>query len=67
MPNPGTIDSFRLKIATISESLYWYDKSYSRVSGMIPGFFSEGAALYSNVHGGYGAFGAAAVVWLDVE
>ena len=55
--------------AAINESLYWYGISYDLLTSMDEwtSFFSEGVTLYSNVHGGYGVFGAAASQWLKVE
>ena len=56
-----------LHVAAVNESLYWYSKSYARLVGDFGSFFAEGVTLYSNVHGGYGAFGAAASRWLEVD
>lgn len=54
--------------AAVDESLYWYGKSYAQFRASDwTGFFSEGVTLYSNVHGGYGVFCAAASRWLEVE
>ena len=55
--------------AAIDESLYGYGTSYGMLMAMDEwtSFFSEGVTLYSNVHGGYGVFGAAASRWLEVE
>lgn len=56
-----------LLAATVNESVYWYDMSYHQVDSGLGGIFAEGTTLYSNVHGGYGFFGASAPVLLDVE
>ena len=53
--------------AAVNESLYWYDYSYSQLQEGTTGLFSEGVTLYSNVNGGYGAFGAAASRWMEVD
>lgn len=54
--------------AAVDASLYWYGKSYAQLRASDwTGFFSEGVTLYSNVHGGYGVFCAAASRWLEVE
>ena len=65
---PEKEESMRMWVhtATVNESLYWYDYSYSRLGDM-NGLFSEGVTLYSNVNGGYGVFCAAASQWLEVE
>ena len=58
-----------IHLAAVDESLYWYGKTYDQLtdSDWTTGFFSEGVTLYSNVHGGYGVFCAAASRWLEVE
>ena len=53
--------------ATTNESVYWYDVSINEVQSGLGGIFAEGTTLYSNVHGGYGFFGATAPLLLDVE
>jgi len=58
---------FGLIAATANESLYWYDMSYHKAQSGLAGILEEGVTLYSNVHGGYGVFGASAPVLLDVE
>ena len=63
--NPSV--SFGLRVAAVNESLYWYDLSYSQVTGSFSGIFSEGVTLYSNVKGGYGVFCASATRWLEVD
>ena len=62
-----TMVSFGLQTATVNENLYWYDYSYQQSMFSVGGLFAEGVTLYSNVNGGYGYFGAAAPVWLEVE
>lgn len=59
--------SFGLEMATANEALYWYDYSYQQSMFSAGGLFAEGVTLYSNVNGGYGYFGAAVPVWLEVE
>ena len=61
------ISYFGVIAATVNESLYWYDLSFHKVQGGLAGILEEGMTLYSNVHGGYGVFGASAPVLLDVE
>lgn len=56
-----------LVTATANESVYWYDVSFQQVESGLGGIFAEGTTLYSNVHGGYGFFGATVPVMLDVE
>ena len=53
--------------AAVTESLYWFDFSYSQVHEGATGMFSEGATLYSNINGGYGVFCAAASHWMEVD
>ena len=66
VPAPADIRKFGLKIATVSESLYWYDMSYSQQEYHF-NLFAEGVTLYCNVHGGYGVLCAAAPRWIDIE
>lgn len=61
------IEYFGIITATVNESIYWYDKSFHQVERGLGGIFEEGTTLYSNVHGGYGFFGASVPVLLDVE
>lgn len=61
------IQYFGLITATVNESVYWYDASYHQVDRGLGGIFAEGTTLYSNVHGGYGFFGASVPVLLDVD
>lgn len=61
------IQYFGIIAATANESVYWYDVSFKQVESGLGGIFAEGTTLYSNVHGGYGFFGATAPVLLDVE
>ena len=53
--------------AAVTESLYWFDYSYTQLRDGGTGLFAEGVTLYSNVNGGYGVFGAAASCWLEVD
>jgi len=53
--------------ATASESVYWYDRSFSQTISAMGGLFAEGVTLYSNVNGGYGFFGASYPVLLDID
>ena len=66
VPEPETLKKLGVRISTVNESLYWFDLSYSKLQNEVS-FFSEGVTLYSNVHGGYGIFGAAASSWVEVE
>ena len=61
------IEYFGLIAATVNESVYWYDESFHQVESGLGGIFAEGTTLYSNVHGGYGFFGASFPVLMDVE
>ena len=58
---------FGLCAATVDESLFWFDQSYTQSLLSLGGLFAEGVTLYSNVEGGYGFFGAAYPILLDVE
>ncbi|MBQ3743074.1 MAG: DUF4249 domain-containing protein [Bacteroidales bacterium] len=67
-PKKDPTVSLLIHAAAVDESLYWYGKSFALMrAGDWTGFFSEGVTLYSNVHGGYGVFCAAASRWLEVE
>lgn len=67
LPSWDDITHFWVELATVNESLYWYDKSYIQVSSGLNGIFSEGVSLYSNVNGGYGVFCSKTPLWLEVE
>lgn len=67
VPDREKLISFDLLAAAVNENLYWYDNSYLQVAEGMNGLFGEGVTLYSNVHGGYGVFCAAAPVFLKVE
>ena len=63
---PEELSLFCIRLATVNESLYWFDMSYSQQEYQFA-MFSEGVTIYSNVHGGYGVLCAAAPRWKDVE
>ena len=65
VPGPPELHLLGLKIATVSESLYWYDMSYSQQEYHF-NLFAEGVTLYSNVQGGYGVLCSAAPRWIDI-
>ena len=65
LPQKEEIAHLRVHVAAVNESLYWYSLSFARL--MENNLFAEGVTLYSNVHGGYGVFCAAASRWLEVE
>lgn len=53
--------------AAVTESLYWFDYSYTQLRDGGTGLFAEGVTLFSNVNGGYGVFCAAASRWMEVD
>ena len=65
VPAPQDLHFLGLNISTVTESLYWYDMSYSQQEFQF-NLFAEGVTLYSNVQGGYGVLCAAAPRWIDI-
>ena len=65
VPGPPDLHLLGLNFATVNESLYWYDMSFSQQEYHF-NLFAEGVTLYSNVQGGYGVLCAAAPRWIDI-